>query len=81
MKNIMHGVSVAISNQYQILTKNKIPSFVGIKSLLSKQKITLITSTFTTILPYPAKQFNTIYICMENFQDILKERELPYGPL
>ena len=61
--------------------KNKIPSFIGIKSLLSKQKVTLTTSAFTSILPYPATQFDTICTCMKNFQNILKQRELPYGPL
>ena len=61
--------------------KSKTLSFVGIKSLLSKQKVSLTISSFTPILPYPATQFDTICTCMENFQDILKQRELPYGPL
>ena len=77
----MHGVSVATSDQYEILKKNKFLSFVGIKSLLSKQKVTLTRSTFTLILPYPATQFNTIYTSMKNFQDILKQCEPSYGPL
>ena len=51
----MDCVSVAISNQIQILL------IVGIKSLLSKQKVTLTTSIFTLILPYPATQFVTTY--------------------
>ena len=36
---------------------------------------------FYPILPYPTTQFDTIYTCMKKFQDILKQRELPYGPL
>ena len=59
----------------------KIPSFIGIKSLLSTERVTLTTCAFTPILPYPATQYGTIYTCMKNFQDILKQRELPYGPL
>ena len=74
--NKMHGVSVAILNEYQILKIKKIPSFIGIKNLLSKQKVTLTIRAFTPILPYPSTQFDTIYICMKNFQDILKQRKL-----
>ena len=73
----MHGISVGISNQYQILTKK----IRRIKSSLSKQKVTLTTSTFTPILPYRATRFDTIYTCMKNFEDLLKQRELLYGSL
>ena len=61
--------------------KNKILLFVDIKSLLSKQKLTSIASAFKLILPHPATQFNTICTCMKNVHDILKQRELPHGPL
>ena len=66
----------AISNQYQIVKKIKFCRLLVEKSLLSKQKATL-----TKILPNPTTQFETIYTCMKNFQDILKQCELPYGPL
>ena len=59
----------------------KIPSFIGIKSLLSTERVTLTTCAFTPILPYPVTQYDTIYTGMKNFQDILKQPELPYGPL
>ena len=59
----------------------KIPSFIGIKSLLSTERVTLTTCAFTPTLPYPATQYDTTYTRMKNFQDILKQRELLYGPL
>ena len=47
------------------------------KSLLSTERVPLTTCDFTPILPYPATQYDTIYTCMKNFQDILKQLELP----
>lgn len=52
-----------------------------IERLLSDKSLTLITCAFILILPYPTTQFDTINTCMGNFQDILKQRELPCGPL
>lgn len=73
----MHGISVGISNQYQVLKKK----IRHIKRSLSKQKVTLTTSAFTPILPYPATRFDTVYTCMKNVEDVLKQHELLYGSL
>ena len=39
----------------------KIPSFIGIQSLLSTERVTLTACAFTPILPYPTTQDDTIY--------------------
>ena len=56
----MHGASVAIYNQYQILNKIKFRRLL-VWSRLSKQKVTLTTTEFILFLPYTATQLNTIY--------------------
>ena len=35
----------------------------------------------TPILPNPATEYKTIFTCMKNFQDVLQQRNLDYGPL
>ena len=31
------------------------------------------------IIPYPATEYGTIYTCMKNFQDVLHQKNMPYG--
>ena len=59
----------------------KIPSFVAMKSLISSENVRITNSAFTPIIPHPATDFSTIYTSMKNYQDILNQRNIPYGPL
>ena len=59
----------------------KVPSFVAMKSPLSTVNVKIIENAFTPIIPHPATDFSTIYTCMKNYQDILNQRNVPYGPL
>lgn len=58
-----------------------ISSFIEIKNLLSDKSATLTTCAFTSILLYLLTQFYTVYTWVQNFQDMLKQRELPYDAL
>ena len=51
------------------------------KSLLSSVNVKITKRAFTPIIPHPATDFSTIYTCMKNYQDILNQRNVPYGPL
>ena len=35
---------------------------------------------FTPIIPLPTTEYDTIFTCMKNFQDVLQQRHLNYGP-
>ena len=43
---------------------------------LSKTRI-----AFTPIIPYPATDFDTVYTCMINFQNVLLQKSLGSNPL
>lgn len=58
-----------------------IPTFSAINSLLQKKPIVKTKITFTPILPYVATEYDTINTVMCNFQDVLRQRSQPYGPL
>ena len=59
----------------------EVPSFVSACSLLSPKVKSLTNFAFTPILPHPATEYDTIYTCMVNFKDVLKQKHLPYGSL
>ena len=59
----------------------EVPSFVSACSLLSPKVKSLTNFAFTPILPHPSTEYDTIYTCMVNFKDVLKQKRLPYGPL
>ena len=61
--------------------KHSIPSFSAFNSLLSNVKINLTQLAFAPILPYPATDYDAIHTTMINFQDVLKQKEMPYGAL
>ena len=58
-----------------------IPSFSAMKSLLTLKHHNVTKCAFTPIIPHPATGRDTIYTTMINFQDILKQKSLDYGPL
>ena len=64
-----------------VSTKYAIPSYSSINSLLSKVKVELTSIGFASILPYPATDFDAIHTTMINFQDVLEQKDLPYGVL
>ena len=64
-----------------VSTKYAIPSYSSINSLLSKVKVELTSIGFAPILPYPATDFDAIHTTMINFQDVLEQKDLPYGAL
>ena len=65
-----------------ILTNEiKAPSFIAMKSLLSLVNVKIAKRVFTPIIPHPATDFSTIYTGMKNYQDILNQPNVPYGPL
>jgi len=60
---------------------NGVPSFVATNSLFADPVNVITNFSFTPILPYPATEYDTIFTCMRNFQDVLKQRSQEYGPL
>ena len=66
---------------YSVSKTQNIPSYIALKSLLSTTNVSITTCAFTPIIPYPATEYETIYTCMKNFQDILHQNNMPYGPL
>lgn len=58
-----------------------VPSWTPTKSLISLKNIVKTNIAFTPIIPYPATEFDTIFTCLKNFQDVLLQKQLPYGPL
>ena len=59
--------------------EKQVPSFSAINSLLSSKAIIPTSIAFAPILPYPATEFDSINTCMINFQDMLRQKKLPYG--
>ena len=55
-----------------------IPSFSAMKSRLTLKHHNATKCTFTTIIPHPATDRDTIYTTMINFQDIFKQKSLDY---
>ena len=50
-------------------------------SLLQSQQIIKTKVAFTPIIPYVATEYDAIHTVMCNFQDVLRQRSQPYGPL
>ena len=60
-----------------------LPSFIGTKSLVSSAAIISTLCAFTPIIPHPATQFDIIFTCMKNFEDVLLQKKFlmdRYGP-
>ena len=60
---------------------NQVPSFTATNSFFQNTTTVLTSFAFTPIIPYPATEYDTIFTCMKNFQDVLQQRDLDYGPL
>lgn len=59
----------------------QVPSFVATNSLFADPVDAITKFAFTPIIPYPATEYDTIFTCMRNFQDVLLQRKQEYGPL
>ena len=57
-----------------------LPSYIAIKSIVSSVETIPTLCAFTPIILHPATQFDTIFTCMKNFQDVLLQKNIPYGP-
>ena len=66
---------------YSTCDKPFVPSFTETNSLIFSDRRPLTRIAFTPIIPYPATEFDTIHTCMVNFQDVLTQKGLSYGPL
>ena len=60
---------------------NFVPSYVATNSLLSSKVKYLTRYAFTPIIPHPATCHDTIFTCMVNFQDVLKQKGTTQGAL
>ena len=67
--------------EYSNCKETGVPSFTAFNSLLVETSYQLTNIAFTPIIPYPATEYDTINTCMKNFQDVLQQKQLPYGPL
>ena len=67
--------------EYSSCEKPSIPSFTATNSVLDHTQHPLTNIAFTPIIPYPATEYDTINTCMRNFQDVLSQNDLEYGPL
>ena len=63
------------------VSKQNVPSFAVMNSLLFKGIHFLTKICFTPIIPYPATDYDTIFTCMRNFQDVLDQKSQKYGVL
>ena len=58
-----------------------IPSFAATNILLPIACKPVTRIAFTPIILYPATEFHTIYTAMVNFEDVLSQKKMKYGPL
>ena len=61
--------------------QQNIPTFSAMNSLLQNKEIVKTKIAFTPIIPYVATEYDTIHTVMCNFQDVLRQKSQPYGPL
>ena len=73
--------SAAWSNLFPVVKNNLIPLFAATNRLLSSLVEVMTSFAFTPVVPYLATEFDTIFTCMKNFQDVVQQRNLEYGPL
>ena len=50
-------------------------------SLLLKDKSSATSVDFTPIIPHPATEYGTIFTCIKNYQDVLKQKSVSAGSL
>ena len=60
--------------EYSSLESPNIPSFAAVNGLLLNDRNPPTRVGFTPIIPFPATEYNTIFTCMKNYQDVLKQK-------
>ena len=58
-----------------------VPSFASTNSLFADPVYAVTRFSFTPIIPHPATEYDIIFTCMLNFQDVLSQRNPEYRPL
>ena len=58
-----------------------IPSFAAVNGLLLNDKSSTTSVGFTPIIPHPATEYETIFTCIKNYQDVLKHKNISAGAL
>ena len=71
----------AARSKPQNTTIQFVPSLQAVNSFFDVKANAIARFAFTPIIPHPATKYDTIFICMRNFQDVLLQRDLEYGPL
>ena len=66
---------------YSSSEKPSIPLFTATNSVLLHKHYPITIIGFTLIIPYPPTEYDTMNNCMRNFQDVISQNELEYGPL
>ena len=62
-------------------TPHVVPSFTFINSLFADPVDAVTRFSFKPIISHPATEYDTIFTCTLNFQDVLSQRNQEYGPL
>ena len=79
--SLLRQINTANNLQTEFIHDAFVPSLIATKSLLEQTNKHLTLVAFTPIIPSPATEADTIYTCMKNFQDVLIQKNLEYGPL
>ena len=67
--------------EYSSLESPNMPSFAAVNGLLLNDRNPPTRVGFPPIIPFPATEYNTIFTCMKNYQDVLKQKRVPTGAL
>ena len=62
-------------------TPHVVPSFTTTNSLFVNPVDAVTRFSFTPIITHPATEYDPIFTCMLNFQDVLSQQNQEYGPL
>ena len=71
----------AARSKTQNTTIQFVSSFQAVNSFFDVKPNVITRFAFTPIIPHPATEYDTIFTCMRNFQDVLLQIDLEYGPL
>ena len=83
LSNLSRHSKIVSMPIHSTCNKPNISSFTATKIVLlaSPKNCSKNRVAFTPTIPYPATDFDTIYTCMINFQDVLLQKGLDSGPL
>ena len=61
--------------KYSSCDSANIPSFAAVNGLLLNDKSSITSVCVTSIIPHPATEYGTIFTCIKNYQDVLKQKK------